>query len=470
MRGQPEHRPLDGQRPLLRRARRARRARLRPGPAARRRPLVQRYGTGAAADAGPRVRPGRRVHQREGPLRVQDRIRVALHRLLQLAAAAGHLAPRADRHPGRPAVRGQPPTSGRAFTTRWAPITSVASSLAESWPTAFSTGAAAFLAAASLTGPASAGAPCRRGPCGSCRSPAAPGGTSTSPAPAGSPAAPAPTRPGRPDRPGPPLLHGGSLDAERLRQPGHLLGGDLALGAVHRRRAGAVRERAAGPVDDAVGSGSPGAMPGAPLPEGGVWPSRASGGGVPSPDAPGAVPPPGPPDAVVARYARRPRRAARRRPRRRRSPCAAVRRAGRRRWWSPRRPRGAGGLGGTGLGVVVVGSLGVHRIAPSAVMGDSDGTRRGTSGSPAARRRHPDGPHTGAGLSRRSRTSRPAAVPTPAARSPVDERGGDVRRGAPLGGRPVRHHPRAVAPQRRQVPVLLGRGGEWTSRFVMTAP
>ncbi len=51
---------------------------------------------------------------------------------------------------------GSPPTSGAAFTARRAPMTWLASSLASSWPSAFSTGAAAFFAAASPTGVPSA--------------------------------------------------------------------------------------------------------------------------------------------------------------------------------------------------------------------------------------------------------------------------------------------------------------------------
>lgn len=46
---------------------------------------------------------------------------------------------------------GSPPTTGSALTTRTVPITWRASSAASSWPSAFSTGAAAFFAAASLT-------------------------------------------------------------------------------------------------------------------------------------------------------------------------------------------------------------------------------------------------------------------------------------------------------------------------------
>ncbi len=46
---------------------------------------------------------------------------------------------------------GSPPTSGSAFTTRLPPVIRLASSFASSCPAAFSTGAAAFLAAASLT-------------------------------------------------------------------------------------------------------------------------------------------------------------------------------------------------------------------------------------------------------------------------------------------------------------------------------
>ncbi|CAM5713589.1 hypothetical protein SGLAM104S_00848 [Streptomyces glaucescens] len=52
---------------------------------------------------------------------------------------------------GQPYV-GSPPTTGSAVTTRSAPFTWEASTRAESWPSAFSTGAAALRAAASPTG------------------------------------------------------------------------------------------------------------------------------------------------------------------------------------------------------------------------------------------------------------------------------------------------------------------------------
>ncbi|MGC0382140.1 hypothetical protein RKD33_002357 [Streptomyces sp. SAI-129] len=59
---------------------------------------------------------------------------------------------------------GSPPTSGSAFTARRAPMTWLASSLASSWPSAFSTGAAAFFAAASPTGSPSAAGPLQTAP------------------------------------------------------------------------------------------------------------------------------------------------------------------------------------------------------------------------------------------------------------------------------------------------------------------
>ncbi len=47
---------------------------------------------------------------------------------------------------------GSPPTTGSALTTRWEPMIWLASIFASSCPSAFSTGAAAFFAAATLTG------------------------------------------------------------------------------------------------------------------------------------------------------------------------------------------------------------------------------------------------------------------------------------------------------------------------------
>ena len=166
------------------------------------------------------------------------------------------LAVRADLDAGRPAVGGQPADHGVGVHHPSAPIIWLRVELRVVLADRLQTGAAAFFAASSLTGsPASAAAAGRADASrsGSCRCPAAyrlnvqvPGACSFT-------RSTAPSRPRRrpPSRPRPRPRR--ARHAERLRQPGHLGGRDLALRPVHRRRGGAVGQRAVGPVGHAAG-------------------------------------------------------------------------------------------------------------------------------------------------------------------------------------------------------------------------